>query len=346
MSSRLNALEEPAPKSPDRIICQCEDLTHSEMNRLLGTDPGMTFDDFLSRTGAGNTCTACLLDLEYEFVTFSTSSSGAAAFARITRRNRKAGSLKQRLYGFIDRFSPKIPAPLTDVIPILSAPDIQQNLIVSNQSLLFDDTFIAPDFEVGVVIRAADGREIYRTTRLVRSGETWRQDLSAPIAEIAEVRTGEVPFAVGSALVRRRALRSGFRGTTRPQTEIIGSGGTSAVHLQGASFNTGGGVVFDGRPETRRFVSFVSLDKSPVEIEVGFPLPLGSGAHDFPSPHSQRLRLPPNGAAIVEIPADARSAGSTEASPLISVGWTGRGIYKAHGYNGDRALTRMAIDHL
>lgn len=339
----------PSAVQTDQLICACEELTRAAMNDVLKGNPGISFEDFLSQTKAGQTCTACLLDIEYEFVTFTTSSAAATvAPAGTTRRQRETLPLKQRLYRLLDRISPKTPATITDVIPILAAPEYQQNLIVTNQPLLFGDTFIAPDFEVALEIRTADGREVSNTTRLLRSGETWREDLSAPIAAAAgqQPRAGAAAFTLGSALIRRRARRSGFRGTTRPQTEIIGPGGVSAVHLQGASFNGGGGVVFDGRPETRRFVSFVSLDKEPIEIEVTYPLPLGEDTPAGSNHKSERLRLGPKATAIVEIPGELASSGSAPGSPLIRVEWIGRGIYKAHGYNADSDLTRMAIDHL
>ena len=52
----------------NRIICACTNMTFGQLEEAVGKVQNHSFDALLEETGAGKTCTACLLDLEYYFV--------------------------------------------------------------------------------------------------------------------------------------------------------------------------------------------------------------------------------------------------------------------------------------
>ena len=51
----------------EEVVCPCVALTRTELEDLVASDPEISFDNLLGRTGAGSHCTACLLDLEYRY---------------------------------------------------------------------------------------------------------------------------------------------------------------------------------------------------------------------------------------------------------------------------------------
>ena len=339
----MNAVSD-VPSADSSIICACQNLTRTDMHSVLATFPGLGFDAWLQRTGAGQTCTACLLDLEYEFVTFD---HGAFA-GRVSRNQEEVGVLtkvrrpwKRRLYDMLDAISPRSPVPLEEVLPVIAGGGFSQALVIANHSLFYDGSYAAPPMRVEIILRDAEGQVRLHEIRTVSAGETWRHELSSMLE--AEPNGS---LRVGSVTIIRSAKQPGFRGTTRPQTELIGPEGAAAVHSQSARWNGGGEVVFDGRSEVRRFISFVNAQAQPVRLALRYPLPLDA-TPDIGQTRAEVI-LPPFGAAFVEIDAVADAPGGSSFShpPLCRVSWRGTGRYKAHAFNADACLTRLSIDHL
>ncbi|MGE4218173.1 MAG: hypothetical protein AB7G39_01900 [Alphaproteobacteria bacterium] len=242
----------------------------------------------------------------------------------------------------LDALSPRTRMPLVEVLPVIAGGGFTQSLIVANHSLLYAGTLSAPPMRITLTLRDEGGHERFQETRTVAAGKTWRRELSSMLEADANG-----PLRIGSVTIVRAASHAGFRGTTRPQTELIGPGGAAAVHSQAARWNGGGEIVFDARPQGRRFLSFVNVEAQPLHLALRYPLPLGAQA-DTGSPRTT-VALPAYGAALVEIEAgsdDLAQADPAIGTPLCRVSWRGTGCYKAHAFNADSALSRLSIDHL
>lgn len=64
------------------IVSGCANLSRGELRRFLASDRTAEFDQLLQKTGAGTTCTACLLDLEYHFASLMLITAGSVGAFR------------------------------------------------------------------------------------------------------------------------------------------------------------------------------------------------------------------------------------------------------------------------
>ena len=90
----------PATQAKDRgadeIVCGCADLTRDGIRASVASNPSASFDAFLDATGAGRTCTACMLDLEYLFTEAPRDRAAAAQIAAGESEHPRPRSLKRR----------------------------------------------------------------------------------------------------------------------------------------------------------------------------------------------------------------------------------------------------------
>lgn len=325
--------------APEELICGCTGLTRPDLEGLLAADPGLDFERMQGATGAGLRCTACMLDLEYHFVSIDRSKltkdgpdgpSGAAE-----RR-----PLKRRLYDFIDRLSPLVPARLDNVLPVVKGPGIAQYVIVANQPMLDGGGECAPEMGVALIVRDGEGSVVHREAHTVGGGTVLRADVSRHLPDAAP----GAPLAVGSVQVVRRARRSGHRGTTRPQTEVVAAAGHSAVHGQAPGGPGEGWLTGFCRPgEERLFISFVSAGDHPATIEIAYPFPV-VGALDCAAA-TTTVALPPRGARLLEVVLPEAAAAAVGDRPM-GIRWRVDGRFKAHGWCTSPGLDRLSLDHL
>ena len=335
--------------SQDTMICPCEEITLSDMQSFLSANPGMSYESFIESTGAGTRCTACLLDLEYHFVDLNRGVSVKSGRGGPARR-RQSVPVKQRLYRAIDRLTPDLPIKLYDYFPVLYGPDLDQWFWDANYSLLYEDQYVAPPFQLDLCLRDGEGRTVWRNRLVLESGQGIRECLSERLRDAEIARQGGsggtmlAEIGVGSLKVLRRGRRAGFRGTTRPQTEIVTAASACAVHGQGASVNLGGEFTCLYRPgEERTFLSIMNAGTKPVTVDLHYPVGVyGEVGDDDPA---ATLTVPAYGARLHEI----RPTGG-DMSPMAGLPykilWRGRGQYKAHIFVATPSLDRFSIDHV
>lgn len=328
------------------MVCGCLEFTRGDMAAVLSSEPGMGFDTFLEKTGTGQTCTACLLDLECEFIDIGKATSSGPSLAR--KKKKTAGddlSLKRRIYNIVDGISPMAPATLWEVLPVLSGGGFKQSIVIANHSLLYEGKISAPPVVITLDLRDGSGRLVERRKRTVEAGSTLRENVSEALgADSKAPSNAPDPFKVGSVYIQRHAAAEGYLGTTRPQTELLGPGGCTSVHGNAARVNGGGEIIFDARGGTRRFISFVSTDSKPIEISLYYPQPLY--ADQAQGEPRDTVVVPPNGTVLAEIEPDAVTRTPTGNADLCRLIWRGMGCYRTHAFNSDSGLGRMSIDHV
>jgi bacterioferritin-associated ferredoxin len=308
------------------VLCACAGLTRTAAAERLAAQPEQSFEQFLSRTGAGQDCTACMLDLEYFFVEAPRQVARAAADMRAAQVRR---GLKQRLYAFLDSLPPKLAFNRSNWMPVLAGGGVQQFLWMANYPLLFGEPRDMADFGVRFVVRDAAGTVVHRGRARLPVNGVLRHDLS----QYLPASKGE-NFAIGSAQVDRYALRPAARGTTRPQTELVMRSSASSLHFQAA---------------TPRYDEYLSIPAGR-EDETHFLSVLNCAARPFRLTVERRGRaaaptvveLGPHQARLLEVSAP-REPGEGD---LATLHLRSEGLGKLHLVIFNRRLDRVSFDHL
>ncbi len=312
------------------ILCGCVGLTREAAIQTLNAAPGQGFEAFLTTTGAGRVCTACMLDLEYLFVETPRprQAEGQATGARTGERI----SARHRFYGLLDRLPPRLAYKRANWMPVLSGPGIDQYLWIANRPMLFGT--------------ASDEREV-RVTYIVRdaAGQVRRKGrLDIPVGEQARVNLSEAlpasrDLAIGSVQVDKIARRPGVTGTTRPQTEIVTPTAAAALHFQAANRGYDRHFSFIHRPdEDRTYFTVLNCGRADFDIALDYRDEAGRVRG------TERVTLPPLTARLLTfMPEDEAPAPAGE---LITAHIRARGIGKLHALNAAPDLSAFSIDHL
>jgi len=324
------------PERGGDIICTCVDLARVGLDKLLDREPDLSFDDMLSRTGAGTTCTACLLDLEYLFSEHAVAGRGRGGGAAKAVRPVVRRSLKRRIYDAVDALAPAWPVRLSNPVPVLAAPKLEQFLCVANDSMFFKGEMSAPPMAVRLVIRDAAGEVRHRSEHRVDPDDALWVNMSEHLPQPTD---GGLP-AVGSAEITRLATRPGTRGTTRPQIVIRTTSGCCAVHSQAAGEARERWVNCIYRPtEERVFVT--CLNAADRVLGGAFEYP-----HGLPGiePATHEVEVPPFGTILYEV---ALPDGVVEAkNEPYGIRIQFDGPHKIHLLCATTNLDRFSVDHL
>lgn len=283
----------------NRIICACANMTFAQLEEAVGKVQNHGFDALLEETGAGKTCTACLLDLEYYFVDLKARAPRQPDGEAGGRPDEGAAqrSWKYRVYDWLDSISPPVAWASPNHIPILAGKDIETWLTVTNHDLLFDERKSAA-LTTDVEVRGGDGRRIWRRRFRIPPGEEMRVRVDEGIAGDAGT------LAAGRATVVSRADHPAMRGTMRPQLEILAARGTCALHGQGDVGPGDTWFTMQHRPDDERlFLLLINTSGKRQTAEITYPHVAGTA-----QPEAQiQLDLPAHGTGLHEIalPPDA-----------------------------------------
>ncbi len=329
------------PPADGEIVCACYNLRRQDLQSMLAADPALSFEALMNETGAGKLCTACMLDLEYHFVTLPRTGRTGGPWLRVDPV--QAPTFRRRVWRLLDRLSPLMPVPLTEYMPVLTGDGIEQWVWVANHSLLYDDKERPPDFDVVITVRDSEGRVRYREAHGIAQGAALHLNVSQ-FLPLPERQPGPPLPGIGSVTIERRALRPGFRGTIRPQIEIIAPAGSCAVHTQAPSVHPAAQWfpnLYRPRDE-RLFFSIVNASRGPLEVEFAYPF---DAARRGIAPVVETVRVPPGGARLHEIVLPEAEA-VRFVDRLYSIRWRSSGARKVHVLCATPALDRFSIDHL
>tara|TARA_Y100001934_G_scaffold282380_1_gene395881 strand:+ start:1589 stop:2530 length:942 start_codon:yes stop_codon:yes gene_type:complete len=307
---------------------------------VIASKPDISFDEILEITGAGKTCTACLLDLEYNFVSVPRPEGGKASRSAFKKGRADRKSLKRRVFDFLDRVSPARVFPSADRVPIINARGVQQRVWVANRSMLFEKEFCGPPMELELSVFGSDGTLLHKRTVVLEPESTFSflaSDYLAPPA--SDDRMG---ITVGSVEIVRRGLKPGYRGTTRPQTEIVARNGACNVH--GQAFKIAGEYWFgtDFRPDSERiFLTFMNFSADPLSIDVAYPVT----PDPKPQERCHEFVIPGNGTAIHEITLTDAERDNLETEEL-AIRWRTTGDFNCYALCATPDLSNFSIDHV
>lgn len=326
----------------DEIVCGCIDLSIGRFRMERASHPEESFDSLLDRIGAGKSCTACLLDLEYLYT--STPAHGVAADtqALFRRGSEPKRTLKKRVYDFLDGLGPQVPYPLEGVAPILIGAGIEQRLTIASHSLNFEGEIAAPPIVHAVSIYDAEGKLCGRHRNRLEAGESWSLSLTDSFPEAARVSDA---LAVGLMKVKWRFCAPGMRGNARPQIEINAQSGSCAVHTQRAGGALDRQVTLISRPTAQRlFLTIVNPTRRVTNGYFQYPVLSDDGAGAAPQTH--RVRVAAKGASIHEIVLDGEMASRFMGKPMGVRAVMNNPGHKMHVLYTAPDLGRISIDHL
>lgn len=321
----------------NEMLCGCSNITVGQFYDLIAANP-KDFDEVLRETGAGQTCTACLLDLEYHYVRAFEASAPRTSGGKVLKKAKKdSSSLKRRIYRFIDALAPLVPIKLRQVTPVLYGAGVTEWLCVSNDSLMYEGEVAAPPFRLDIVLRDSEGRIVLEQREIVPVGEALRMDISAPLLQADKSSNGDLKLGWMDLL--RRAQTPGVRGTTRPQIELVTSAGVCAVHTQAATERSQSGLTLRLRPgEDRHFLTVVNAEPKPLAFR------LAVETARLPEPIRLPIDVPAWGARLVEIPIPSVQPDG-ELGILTDVSWTTDRMNKVYILCATPNLDRFSVDH-
>ena len=338
VTSVVRKTASPPPSDSQDMICGCFDLTLGALREFLWANPDIGFEEMMRQTKAGTKCTACTLDLEYHYVATLRAGLPPASLKRApVGIDRPTLSGKAAVYKLFDDIAPEVPQMFSNVMPVLVGKGIDEYVCVDNHSLLYEGEICAPDMDVELEVRDEEGRLRFRHHDVVKADKALRVNVSKHLPVPAD------GLSIGSVTIDRQARQPGFRGTTRPQIEIVSPSAACALHSQAATRAAEGWFTCLYRPDDERiFFTLVNASDHDLVMELAYPIASDAQACQ---PENHVVSLPPRGAKLHELTLARERFGHLVGQP-VQVRWRASGRYKVHVVCATPTLDRFSIDHL
>jgi len=314
------------------LLCACAELSQERAAAILAASPGEPFDAFLTATGAGGTCTACMLDLEHFFVEIPRVAKPDTAVAGAPER--KSDSLKAKLYALLGRLPPKLAYNRSNWMPVLYGVGIRSYVWMANHPLLFVDRNEISDFDIRYTIRNGAGEVVHRGSESLPKNGDIRCDLTSVFGDPADL-------SIGSVKLDRLACRPAVRGTTRPQIEIVTPVSASTLHFAAPNSAYDTTFALKYQPdEDRNLITVQNCANGPFRLDLQYFADGGVGEL-----HSVRLDLVAYESRLcaIDLPSDARRALGDR---LLIIRIRGAGLGRLHLLNSRNDYSRISLDHL
>lgn len=312
----------------EEIVCACVNMNYASLVEECSNAEGINFETLLQRTGAGQKCTACLLDLEFHYGQISQNRNSLSSKKKIVQQEHLP--LRKRLYKVIDNFSPMQSYTLRDWSPVINGPGIRQWVSISNHDLLFSRKAALVPCEVDLKLYDTEGRIRYKDRHVVKPGEHFRLEISQYLEKTDTLN-------IGCLRIKRRYLKHGIRGATRPQIEIDSDKGTCGLHTQGPMGGFSSFMHLPFSANERLFFAAINCQASPIRMFFAYPLDGGSKT-------TETITIPGFGARLHEIiPQDKINPHSQSFDMELSAEYPAR--RRCLLLIADKNLSKLSITH-
>ena len=313
------------------ILCYCNNVKYKDISEIIKKRPGIKFDELQRITNAGIVCTACILNLEDEFInktSFVPQKNRNFIIKKIFKKN-----LKQTLYKIIDYISPSIPIIINNYFPILNYKNLEIFIWLANFPNLYKNDVGLVDHNIILSLYNARGNIVWKKKCLLKINHDL--NIKIPTDLLKDKTKKELDH--GWLHVKKTGDKTGFRGTTRPQIQYLTDNASCAVHGQDVKFNKGGShsLVYNPNSE-RQFLSFFNLGSK------NLPISLTLLKKDGSIINIDKINLKSQNSLIYELELEKNCV--KEFEPIV-ISWYGIGIYKCHVMITDKSLTRFSLDH-
>ena len=323
---------------PDRIICACANLNFAGLEQAVAKLQNQSFETLLKQTDSGNTCTACLLDLEYYFVALKSQPQKQVTTAAVGDSAIDVPRLpfKQHIYAWLDSIAPPIAWAPPNRVPLVTGRGIETWLTVTNHDLLFHNRKSAPLITT-VRVRRDDGKSVWRGKFNIAPGTELKIRLDNYLQQ------GAGTLAVGSAHVSSKATYPAMRGTMRPQLEILAPAGTCGLHAQGDAGPGDTWFMVQNRPADQRlFLILMNNTGRAQTAKISYPHEAHANGTD--PGVTAPVALAPRGTALYEVSLP-EALGQRMALRPFSVRTQVEGACRVFLVCATPALDRFSIDH-
>ena len=251
-------------------------------------------------------------------------------------------SLKYRLYDFLDRYSPMLPAHLVNTVPIFRSDSLSTHIRIANDAMFYDPEHEVHEGTVIFTVRNADGKTLGKESLPFSDTSPVYFDASR-FLDLPDGKNSDIPLEVGSIDIRRVWKTPTVRGTSRPQIIVEGKNGCGGVHSQGPQ---GAGEAWYStihRPgDVKTFIAYCNCDRRPIDVELTFPLMDKSlGADQITK---IRERIPRRGTRLFEISVPEETAAKMP-YPVFDVCCSANGLNKAIILDTSPDLDQISLDH-
>jgi bacterioferritin-associated ferredoxin len=314
-------------------LCYCNDVKYQDIENIIKKKPGIKFDELQKITNAGTSCTACILNLEDEFIKKTSSLPKKNKNFVINKFLKK--NFKQIIYKIIDYFSPSLPIVINNYFPILNSKNLEIFIWLANYSNLYknSDSEGLVDHNIIMLLYNSEGNLLWKKKFFLKRNS----DLNIKIPTDLLKNEYRKKIEYGWLHIKKFGKKSGLRGTTRPQIQYLTSNASCAVHGQDIKLNNGGSYALVYNPNSdRQFLNFLNLGSKNLSINLTLLKKDGS-IKDF-----NKINLKSLNSVFYELELDKMDI--KEFEPII-ISWQCVGVYKCHVIITDKLLTRFSLDH-
>jgi bacterioferritin-associated ferredoxin len=317
-------------KGRDNIICYCNNITYSAIHNILNKNPGLNFKDFQNLSNAGTSCTACIPRLENIFV----EKSGKNQNFKYSTISPKIFNTKSFIFSLMDKMLINLPVTFHNYFPIIFRKDIQTKIWVSNFGNLYKDLNNVVEHKLRIKFFNSFGSNIWKYECVIKKNEN--KIIEIPIKLLEQWKDDE--WSSGWIHIEKKSLSAGYKGTTRPQIQILTKNSSCSVHGQDIKTSKGGFHSFINNPMSeKQLLSFFNIGKKKIHVKLEY-LNKKNEYTNF-----KNLILDPYNSKIIELKINDRSFQEFD---LISIRWRAIGLYKAHIFITDNKFQRISLDHL
>jgi bacterioferritin-associated ferredoxin len=317
-------------KNKNNLICHCNNVSYQAVDKILKSNPSINFETFQKESGAGTSCTACLPKLENEFI----NKSNLNNFPILVKKSYDRLGLKKKLYNFFDSILPKVSFEIKNYFPIIYNHNIKIKIWISNYANLYQDDNKIVNHKLKFTLYNSIGQIVWKKNYFLKKNDNLIIDIPNELIN----QSSSDQLSSGWICLGKKSETPGFKGTTRPQIQILTDKSSCAVHGQNIHVRNGGSHSYVYNPKyERQFLSFFNIGKNKINLYLSYL------NKDDKFVYLINFNLEPLNSKIIEI--DLANANFNEFDPVI-IRWEGKGLYKTHVFISDKNLERLSIDHL
>jgi bacterioferritin-associated ferredoxin len=314
------------------LICYCNNITYEEISKILYENQNIDFETFQKKSNAGTACSACIPNLENEFIKLSNRKVSTNFLGEV----KKNKSFKEYVYDLIDKLSPNYSITLSNYFPIIYKEDIQIKIWISNFSNLYLNKDKIVEYKIKIKLFNSVGKKVWSQKFNLENNKNLIIDI--PNNLINYNYNDKNNLSLGWLLLEKRSKSSGYRGTTRPQIQIISKKSSCAVHGQNIHSNNGGSHAYVYNPDAeRQFLSFFNISNKDINLQL-FYFDKNDKINLL-----KNFQLKSKHSKIIEL--SFLNKEFMKFDP-INIIWKGSGLYKTHVFISDKKIERVSIDHL
>ncbi len=209
----------------DKFLCYCSQVSHDTFENSLNSNSNYNINEICDKYNIGKKCSACLANVEEFYLQIKGENSSNFKNFKL----KKSTSLKKLILKSLDFLSGNMFVIQNSYLPVLNSNSIKTWLIISNYEPSHVSEVSVP-YKIHIDLYNSQGSRINSINKIVHPGANFKicfQDL---------IKNSNNLLETYFAMISRKPLKKGFRGSIRPHFFYQSKKSMAAVHAQdGAS---------------------------------------------------------------------------------------------------------------